>query len=314
MTFSRPIALKLGTAALIVAGISGCSSSMEDAARQELKANPKVATPISSDQALIAALTPAPEDPATATPAPVIPGTNTPAPLPNFRVMALAASSVPPTPAEAEAVVKAQEQAALQAPAMPTTSTELVTTLAPAGGPDEADDVAATTTLATAATAVPSAKPAGGALAYAATPAVASFSVLENSYDVTPPGPPPVLDKPATTGPTVLNALIKKYAALYEVPESLVHRVVHRESRYNPAAYSKGNYGLMQIRYNTAKSMGYDGPASGLFDAEANIKYATKYLKGAWLVADKDADSAIRLYARGYYYDAKAKGMLHLVQ
>ncbi|MBR0555070.1 transglycosylase SLT domain-containing protein [Ciceribacter sp. L1K23] len=287
---------------------------MEDAARQELKANPKVATPISSDQALIAALTPAPEDPATATPAPVIPGTNTPAPLPNFRVMALAASSVPPTPAEAEAVVKAQEQAALQAPAMPTTSTELVTTLAPAGGPDEADDVAATTTLATAATAVPSAKPAGGALAYAATPAVASFSVLENSYDVTPPGPPPVLDKPATTGPTVLNALIKKYAALYEVPESLVHRVVHRESRYNPAAYSKGNYGLMQIRYNTAKSMGYDGPASGLFDAEANIKYATKYLKGAWLVADKDADSAIRLYARGYYYDAKAKGMLHLVQ
>nr|MDH4439228.1 lytic transglycosylase domain-containing protein [Rhizobium sp.] len=76
----------------------------------------------------------------------------------------------------------------------------------------------------------------------------------------------------------------------------------------------KGNYGLMQIRYNTAKAMGYDGPADGLFDAETNIKYAVKYLKGAWLVADTDHDNAVRLYARGYYYDAKRRGMLHLTQ
>jgi soluble lytic murein transglycosylase-like protein len=115
-------------------------------------------------------------------------------------------------------------------------------------------------------------------------------------------------------GPTRLNALIKKYSKIYEVPEELVHRVVRRESRYNPSAYSRGNYGLMQIRYNTAKAMGYDGPAEGLFDAETNIKYAVKYLKGAWLVADNDHDDAVRLYARGYYYDAKRRGLLHLTQ
>ena len=107
-----------------------------------------------------------------------------------------------------------------------------------------------------------------------------------------------------------LNQLITKYAALYEVPEHLVHHVVRRESNYNPAAVHSGNWGLMQIRYNTAKGMGYDGTPNGLLDAETNLKYAVKYLRGAWLVADRDAKKADWLYRTGYYYQAKAKGLL----
>ena len=52
------------------------------------------------------------------------------------------------------------------------------------------------------------------------------------------------------------------------------------------------------------------GWAKGLLDAETNLKYAVKYLKGAWLVAAGNADLADRLYQRGYYYDAKRKGLL----
>jgi soluble lytic murein transglycosylase-like protein len=113
---------------------------------------------------------------------------------------------------------------------------------------------------------------------------------------------------------SLVSKLIQKYSRIYDVPESLIHRVVHRESRYNPKAYNKAGYfGLMQIKYNTAKSMGYEGPPAGLLDAETNIKYAAKYLRGAWMVADgksetKEAD-AVHLYARGYYYDAKRKGL-----
>jgi len=154
-------------------------------------------------------------------------------------------------------------------------------------------------------------------LAYAAPLRATALTSFGDPFDITPPGATTSLDperKPETVGPTRLNALIEKYSKVYEIPADLVHRVVHRESRYNPAAYSKGNYGLMQIRYNTAKAMGYDGPADGLFDAETNIKYAVKYLKGAWVVADNDHDQAVRLYARGYYYDAKRKGLLHLTQ
>lgn len=109
---------------------------------------------------------------------------------------------------------------------------------------------------------------------------------------------------------TPLDVLITKYAAIYELPEALLHRVIKRESRYNPKAYNSGNYGLMQIRYNTAKGMGYQGTADGLFDAETNLKYGAKYLRGALMVADNQHDGAVRLYASGYYYTAKRKGLL----
>jgi soluble lytic murein transglycosylase-like protein len=114
----------------------------------------------------------------------------------------------------------------------------------------------------------------------------------------------------SSTKNTNLNQLIAKYAALYDVPEHLVHHVVRRESNYNPAAVHRGNWGLMQIRYNTAKGMGYDGSPTGLLDAETNLKYAVKYLRGAWVVAEKDAKKADWLYRTGYYFQAKKKGLL----
>lgn len=159
---------------------------------------------------------------------------------------------------------------------------------------------------------VPAPKPGGTLLAYAGRPQSDAFSAM-GAGSLQPAMTGPLKDQPpADKGE--LQSMIDRYAALYEVPRDLVHRVVHRESRYNPAAYSKGNFGLMQIRHATARSLGFQGPASGLFDAETNLKYAVKYLKGAWMVADKDKDAAVRLYAKGYYYEAKRKGMLHLMR
>lgn len=107
-----------------------------------------------------------------------------------------------------------------------------------------------------------------------------------------------------------LNQLIEKYAGFYEVPVNLVRRVVRRESNFRPEAINHGHWGLMQIKHATARGMGYDGPAKGLLDAETNLKYAVKYLAGAWLVAQGNPDLADRLYQRGYYYDAKRLGLL----
>lgn len=114
----------------------------------------------------------------------------------------------------------------------------------------------------------------------------------------------------ATGGSPELRALIDRYADHYDVPRSLVHRVVQRESRYNPAARNGPYWGLMQILPQTARTMGHDGPASELLDAETNLKYAVKYLRGAWLVADGSQDRAVKWYASGYYYEAKRRGML----
>lgn len=107
-----------------------------------------------------------------------------------------------------------------------------------------------------------------------------------------------------------LRRLIQKYAATYDVPESLIHRVLIRESSHRPGARNGPYYGLMQILPATARGMGYGGSANGLLDAETNLKYGVKYLRGAYLVAGGNQDQAIRWYARGYYYEAKRKGLL----
>jgi soluble lytic murein transglycosylase-like protein len=108
-----------------------------------------------------------------------------------------------------------------------------------------------------------------------------------------------------------LRSLIRTYATAYGVPEDLVQRVVVRESRHVPSARNGPYYGLMQILPATARTMGYSGTPKGLLDAETNLKYGVKYLRGAWLVADGDKDDAVGWYARGYYYEAKKKGLLN---
>jgi soluble lytic murein transglycosylase-like protein len=107
-----------------------------------------------------------------------------------------------------------------------------------------------------------------------------------------------------------LRALIDGYARAYEVPPDLVQRVVVRESRHVPTARNGPYYGLMQLLPDTARTMGYRGSPAGLLDAETNLKYGVKYLRGAWLVADGDRDEAVAWYARGYYYEAKRRGLL----
>ena len=107
-----------------------------------------------------------------------------------------------------------------------------------------------------------------------------------------------------------LDERIAWYARAYDVPESLIDRVIRRESGFNPAAHHGPFWGLMQIRLETARGMGYRGPPRGLLDADTNLKYAVAYLANAWLVAAGNPDRAVALYASGYFYAARRKGLL----
>ncbi|WP_201832875.1 lytic transglycosylase domain-containing protein [Microvirga zambiensis] len=107
-----------------------------------------------------------------------------------------------------------------------------------------------------------------------------------------------------------IDALVSQHAKAHGIPETLVHRIIKRESGYNPRAANSGNFGLMQIRYATARGMGYRGAVSGLFDANTNLTYAVPYLANAYKVAGGNQDRAVALYAGGYYYEAKRKGLL----
>lgn len=103
---------------------------------------------------------------------------------------------------------------------------------------------------------------------------------------------------------------INYWARQHGIPSSLLHKVIQRESDYRAGARNGPYYGLMQILPQTARTMGYRGPASGLLDADTNLKYAGRYLRGAWIVAGGNESEAIKWYARGYYYEAKRKGLL----
>ncbi len=110
--------------------------------------------------------------------------------------------------------------------------------------------------------------------------------------------------------PGSIDERIAHYAALYDLPESLIRRSIRRESGYNPLARNGPYWGLMQIRYDTARGLGYRGPPRGLLKADTNLKYAACYLANAWALSGGNEDRAIALYAGGYFYEAKRKGML----
>ena len=100
--------------------------------------------------------------------------------------------------------------------------------------------------------------------------------------------------------------MIAKHAHANLVPEALVHRVIVRESRYNPGLIGRGGtIGLMQIKLATARGVGYTGAAEGLLDPDTNLTYGIKYLAGAYRTAGGDSDRAVGYYTTGYYYAAK---------
>ncbi len=107
-----------------------------------------------------------------------------------------------------------------------------------------------------------------------------------------------------------LRRLILHYSREYQMPESLLHRMIRRESGYNPSARNGPYYGLLQIHPKTARTMGYTGTPEGLLDPDTNLRYAGKYLRGAWLVSDGSHDRAEMWYSKGYYYEAKRRGLL----
>src|ERR1700735_4960228 len=108
------------------------------------------------------------------------------------------------------------------------------------------------------------------------------------------------------------DELVATHARANGVPEALVHRVIVRESRYQPGLVGRGGtIGLMQIKLATARGLGYTGDADGLRDPNTNLTYAVKYLAGAYRTAKGDYDRAVHYFAAGYYYVAKRQRLEH---
>ncbi len=103
-----------------------------------------------------------------------------------------------------------------------------------------------------------------------------------------------------TVRASTLKPLITRYASENGLPYELADAVVRLESRYNAGARNGPNMGLTQINIRTAQSLGYQGPAAGLLDAETNLRYGLKYLAKAYKLAGGDTCGTILRYQFGH--------------
>jgi soluble lytic murein transglycosylase-like protein len=119
--------------------------------------------------------------------------------------------------------------------------------------------------------------------------ALAAMSVLLSSFS-------PAMAK------SPYDKIIAKYARTYGVPVSLAHAVIRIESNYRPKIRGRaGEIGLMQVKLQTARGMGYRGTAKGLYNPATNIKYGMAYLGGARKLGGKSVCGTILKYNAGHY-------------
>jgi soluble lytic murein transglycosylase-like protein len=76
-----------------------------------------------------------------------------------------------------------------------------------------------------------------------------------------------------------LHEIIRVAAVSHGISPPIALALVETESTFDPSSYSEGNYGLMQVRYNTAKDMGFNGTKEQLMDVSNNIEYGMRFLE-----------------------------------
>lgn len=94
---------------------------------------------------------------------------------------------------------------------------------------------------------------------------------------------------------------------------ALVHAVVWNESKYNPKLLNPektGSYGLMQIQCGTARTMGFTGKCSKLFDPDTNLSIGIAYLNERLAAHKGNRIYALAAYNAGKVYISRKTGRL----
>lgn len=98
-----------------------------------------------------------------------------------------------------------------------------------------------------------------------------------------------------------MRGLVDTAAFAAGVPSHLAHAVIRQESNYNPRLRGRaGEWGIGQIKCQTARSVGFSGACSHLADAAINLRYAMRYLR---LALDRGGAgcAGVSLYQRGIH-------------
>lgn len=110
---------------------------------------------------------------------------------------------------------------------------------------------------------------------------------------------------PATTignaNTPALESIVDRHASAHGIPADFARAIVQVESGWNPRLTgAAGEVGLMQIKYETARLIGYEGSRKDLFEPATNIKWGMRYLAGAWKLAGGDHCGTVLRYQGGH--------------
>lgn len=95
--------------------------------------------------------------------------------------------------------------------------------------------------------------------------------------------------------------LVDQAASAAGVPQVIAHAVVRHESKYRPHVRGRaGEWGLGQIKCQTARGVGFSGHCHQLADPAINLRYSMRYLRQA-LDRGGEGCGGVSLYQRGLY-------------
>jgi soluble lytic murein transglycosylase-like protein len=111
--------------------------------------------------------------------------------------------------------------------------------------------------------------------------------------------------QPAAASPDTdsrsLQALVDSHAVAHGIPASFARAIVRVESNWNPhLTGAAGEVGLMQIKHETARGLGFRGSREQLYDPATNIRWGMEYLAGAWKLAGGDHCGTVLRYQAGH--------------
>ena len=102
-------------------------------------------------------------------------------------------------------------------------------------------------------------------------------------------------------GTQAMRALVDAAAFAAGVPLAIAHAVIVQESGYRPHLRgAAGEYGIGQVKCQTAREVGFSGPCAALLDPQTNLSASMKYLRRA-LDRGGSGCAGVTLYNTGIY-------------
>lgn len=119
------------------------------------------------------------------------------------------------------------------------------------------------------------------------------------------PSPAPAATRlspaPVTADVAPILVLVDKHASANGIPAAFARAIVRIESNFNPRATGRQKeVGLMQIKYETARGIGFTGTREELYDPDTNLKWGMKYLAMAWKLGGATPCGAVLRYQAGH--------------